>query len=60
MNIYQFKKPNHRKATKEDWFKNGIRTDLNTLIAQNTKLLEKVDWLAQRVIKLQLSSEREI
>lgn len=63
MNIYQFEKPN-KKATKDDWFRNGVRTDLNTLIVKATKqnnlveqLIQKVDGLTKEVVKLKPNSE---
>ena len=58
MNIYQFEKPNKRKVTKEDWFKNGIRNDLNTLIIKTTKQNELIEKLIKKVDFL--SSERRI
>jgi uncharacterized protein (DUF1919 family) len=64
MTIYQFEKPNKKKATKDDWFRNGVRTDLNALIIKTTKqndlveqLVKKIDGLNKEVIKLQTNSE---
>jgi hypothetical protein len=57
MNIYQLKKPNN-KATKDHWFRNGVRTDLNTLIAKTTKQNELIEQLIRKVDVL--SSERRI
>jgi uncharacterized protein (DUF1919 family) len=57
MNIYQLKKPNN-KATKGDWFRNGVRTDLNTLIVKTTKQNELIEQLIRKVDVL--SSERRI
>jgi uncharacterized protein (DUF1919 family) len=57
MNIYQLKKPNN-KATKDDWFRNGVRSDLNTLIVKTTKQNELIEQLIRKVDFL--SSERRI
>jgi len=57
MNIYQLKKPSN-KATKDNWFRNGVRTDLNTLITKTTKQNELIEQLIRKVGVL--SSERRI
>lgn len=63
MNIYQAEESS-KKASSPVKFRNCVRTDLNKLIAQNTKLIEqnenvlkKVDSLTKEVIKLKSSSE---
>ena len=45
------------KASSQDWYQNGVRMDLNTLITKNTiqnelleKLTEKIDCLSDAVI----------
>ena len=47
------------KVTKQDWFQNGVRMDLNCLIAKTTQqneiiqdLTKKVNWLSETVSKL--------
>jgi|GEM_PF-3360115 hypothetical protein len=63
MTIYQFEEPS-KKATKDDWFKNAVRTDLNNVIKITTnqnylveQLIKKVDGLTKEVVKLKPSSE---
>ena len=52
-------KDTNKKATKADWFRNGVRNDLNSLIVKNTKqnelvesLIKKIDLLSDEVAKL--------
>ncbi|MGC1181372.1 hypothetical protein [Legionella sp.] len=61
MNIYQFEKgfeQRKNKATKDAWFKHGVRTDLNTLIVKTTKQNELIEQLVKKIDFL--SSERKI
>ena len=46
MNIYQFE-PSEKKASKDDWFRNALRTDLNTLIKITTKQNELIEQLVK-------------
>lgn len=51
------------KASTQDWYQNGIRMDLNSLITKITKqnellekLTEKIDCLSESVVRLHSKS----
>jgi len=48
MNIYQFE-PSEKKASKDDWFRNALRTDLNTLI-KSTKNQNELTTIQNELI----------
>ena len=48
------------KASTKDWYQNGIRMDLNSLITKQNELLEKltekIDCLSESIIRLHSKS----